>query len=264
MNSVVAAINANNSRVPTLWAKGYFEANLVDRGRRQFVNGDINLIYRQPGDMRLVAKKDVAGPVFEVGSNAERYWLIVKGDVDTMWHGRHDASPSSSSKELPIQPELMLEVLGVSTIDPNFKQPPVPVMRFNNDSDTYTFVWNAPLPDRWVATKEVWYDRATKLPVKVVLFDANGRVVLRANLSNHKPVGDGGADAPKVATGYKLYFPDSGTTMSFELNELALQRGQGDKAVPNDRSFLFPREPGVNRIIDVDSADERPSHAASR
>jgi len=49
-------------------------------------------------------------------------------------------------------------------------------------------VWNVRVPDRYVAQKEVWYDRKTKLPIKVLLFDPNGRVVLRADLSKHKPV----------------------------------------------------------------------------
>lgn len=262
MAKVVEDVNANNSRVPTLWAKGYYEANIVDHGKKYFVNGDVNLLYRQPSDLRLVAKKDVAGAVFEIGSNAEQYWLIVKADVDTMWHGRHGGEQANESQRMPIQPELMLEVLGVATIDTNFKQPPVPVMRFNDYADAYMFVWNAPAPDRWVATKEVWYDRASKLPVKVILFDANGRVVVGANLSKHKPAGaDDASAAPKVATRYDLTFPDSGSSMTFELNELLPRRGN----VPNDKSFLFPSEPGVNRIIDVDAPEPAaPRHAPER
>src|SRR3954452_22124525 len=144
----------------------------------------------------------------------------------------------------------MLEGLGVGTINTNFREVPAPVMRFNDDSDVYMFVWNAPLEDpfgqRWAAQKEVWYDRATKLPVKVLLFDPHGRVVLRADLSKHVPVqvegakGDKGADAPQVATSYRLYFRASRTSVTFELDRPQLRNG----AVPNERSFTFPLDRG--------------------
>jgi hypothetical protein len=114
-------------------------------------------------------------------------------------------------------------------------------------------VWNAPLSDRWAVQKEVWYDRATKLPVKVLLFDANGRVVLRADLSKHVPVqieGVAPEKPPKVATNYRLYFRESRTSVRLELDRPQLRQGN----VPNDRSFAFPSEQnaGVSKVIQVD------------
>jgi hypothetical protein len=257
MSEVVAAINQNNARLPTLWSRGYFEANVTDRqhdGRTSFVNGDVVLLYRRPGDFRLVGKKDVAGAVFEAGSNDERYWLVVKGNQDTMWWGSHANIDRVDPSVMPIQPGLLLDVLGVGALNGEFLRPPVPVMRFNNDADAYMFVWAAPLPDRWAAVKEVWYDRQTKLPTLVILFDDDGRVLLRAFLSNHKPVEVEGApreDWPKVATNYRMYFPEGPTTLSFELSEIALSRS----GAPNDRSFAFPGErAGVATVIEVDQA----------
>ncbi len=53
---------------------------------------------------------------------------------------------------------MVLEVLGVGMIGSNFLAPPAPVMRFNNDTHAYMFVWSVPLADRWAAQKEIWYD----------------------------------------------------------------------------------------------------------
>ena len=252
MLDVVHAINANNTQLPSVWTRGYFEANVVDRGRSHFVNGDLLLLYRRADDLRIVGKKDIAGTVFEIGSNADRYWLRLGGDVDTLWWGTHENAQNVDPKQIPIPPALMLEVLGVSSIETNFRQPPVPVMRFNNDADAYMLLWNVALPDRWIAQNEVWYDRQTKLPNKVLLYDANGRVVLLANLSNHKPVqieGVAPERAPKLATSYRLYFPDSDTSVTFELDRPMLKSG----AAPNDRSFAFPEEGGgANQVISVD------------
>jgi hypothetical protein len=120
-------------------------------------------------------------------------------------------------------------------------------------------VWGSPLPDRWAAQKEVWYDRETKLPRLVVLFDENGRVVLRTFLSEHQPVEVEGAareDWPRVARRFELYFPDTGTTMSLQLSDVELRRGP----VPNDASFAFPGDrAGVSKVIRVDA--EEPADA---
>ncbi len=261
MAKVIDGINENNSRVPSLWSHGDFEASIVDHGKKNFINGTINLIYRRPNELLLVAKKDVAGRVFEIGSNNDRYWLLVHGDVDTMWWGTHSRVADVDATQMPINPELLLDVLGVGVIETNLKQPPVPVMRFNNDADAYMLLWNMPSSDRWTAQREVWYDRSTKLPVKVILYDANGRAVLRADLSKHKALSDpaiasNAVEPPMVASMYRLYFPDTGSTMSFELDEVATHRD----AVPNDKTFSFPtaERAGVSHMKQVDE------HAAMR
>jgi hypothetical protein len=64
--------------------------------------------------------------------------------------------------------------------------------------------------------------------------------VLRATLLDHQPVEIEGVpkdEWPMVATSYKLLFPDTGSTMNFDL-KTALARNR--KNVPNERSFAFP------------------------
>jgi hypothetical protein len=116
-------------------------------------------------------------------------------------------------------------------------------------------VWNGKLPDRWVATREVWYDRKTLLPRLVLLFDANGRVALRAYLANHRKVkleNQPEEQWPMVATNYRLYFPDSGSKLSMQLTDVALA---GPRGVPNDRSFRFDsNRTGTSKAIQLDAA----------
>jgi hypothetical protein len=256
MADVVAEINANNAALPTLWSHHYFDANIVDdRGRKTFASGDGNLIYKAPRGMRLVGNKDIAGRVFEIGSSDDRYWLMLTppNERSRMWWGwyRNLGKPGVDTRSLPIRPDLVLEVLGIGTINTNFLEPPTPVMRFNNDAHSYMFVWSYPTAGRWVAQKEIWYDRATKLPRRVFLFDENGRVVLRARLSGHEPVELPEVPAerwPKVARRYELFFPDTGSTMTFDLDEVAPDR----KGVPTRRSVTFPENPNVDEVIQLD------------
>jgi len=251
MVDVVQAINANNAQIPTLWAKGEFEATITDNGRAQFVNGSATLLVNKPGDFRLVGKKDVAGQIFELGTTADEYWMIVRPEADTMWWGRFDQLADADDKLIPIQPDLLSEVLAVGNLDSDLMREPAPVMRFNNDADAYMFVWMVRGPGRWVAQREIWYDRQTKRPRLVVLFDGDGRILLRAYLSNHQPVQ---GSAAVVATQYDLLFPDrqSKLKLKLKLDEVKLQ----NNGVPRDGSIRFPgpnaENAGVSNVVRVD------------
>lgn len=258
LDVVATRVNAQIANLPTLRAAGDFEANIVEDGRTHFVNGEITLLYARPDKLRMIGRKDVAGRIFEIGTNGQRYWLIVRADTDTMWWGDYANVASTSSAAMPIRPDLLLEVMGVSTISPNFLSEPYPVMRFNNDYDTYMITWHTRRPDRVVAQKEVWYDRQTMLPTLVLLFNDDGRVVLTAKLSRHAPVEVKALPReqwPMVARSYRLMFPDTGTKLSFTLNDVQLQKG----GAPRESSFSFPEgdAAGVSNIINVDEQTPR-------
>jgi hypothetical protein len=250
MAKVVAEINANNSKIKTLRAKHSFVATLVDdKGKSRTFSGDGYLLFAKPDNLLLTAGGIIK--YFEIGSNDTRYWFTAFPDeVSTQWWGEKAKLTDQGAKQIPIRPDLLLEVLGVSEINTNFLQPPVPVMRFNNDAWAYMFVWNKPLRDRWAAEKEVWYDVITKLPKLVLLFDASGRVILRAYLSEPKEVEGTGA---KMQSKYDLYFPESKSQMSFQLTEIkeSIDTGKGHIKIPNPGSFAFPEEPGVKKQIEI-------------
>lgn len=252
MREVVAEINQNNNRIPTLWAQLDYRATLVDkdRGTTNIVSGDGALLYSRPMSLLLRGNKDIAGTVFELGSNDNEFWVKVAADTDTTWWGHYANLGKPCCKPVPIRPDLILQVLGVSVFDTNFLDQPVPVMRFNNDADAYMFVWNVKGMDRWLAQKEIWYDRVTKLPELVLLFDDNGRVILRAYLS--KPVPLEVPDTPrenwpKVASEYRLFFPDTGTKLAFEFSNVAISH----RGAPRPAAFHRP-QPDTKTIVQVD------------
>jgi hypothetical protein len=170
-------------------------------------------LYRKPRELRLIGNKDIAGTIFEAGSTVDRFWLKVLPEVDTMWWGYHKNVGKPCALDVPIRPDALVEVLGISEIDPTFTADPQPVMRFNNDSDAYMFLWTQPVDGRRIPVREVWYDRATKLPKLVLFFDREGRIVVRAYLAKHAPVqmeNVADAERPRVATDLKLLFPPDG------------------------------------------------------
>jgi hypothetical protein len=253
---VVQGINANNQKIPTLWAhiaRNGFEASFVDdHGKRQDVVLGGMVFYRSPQDVRVIGHHDVAGDVLQIGSNDERYWLVAKEGPDTAWWGRYKYLGAACAEPIPIRPDLILSVLGVGTLNTDLTALPAPVMRFNPDEDAYMLVWTTRLPDRWVATKEVWYDRATLRPKFVLLFDENGRVVLRAFLSRHRPVRSPDlpeAQWPTIATLYEVYFPQSKAKLRLELDDVRLSRNNA----PNDFTFRFnPEKSGASTVVQLD------------
>jgi hypothetical protein len=267
MAEVVEQINANNRLLPTLWARMFFEATIVDteRQREDYVNGDGLLLYRRPLDLMVLGRKAGLGNIFTIGSNGREYWLTLVPEMDTMWWGRYEHLGKPCTGEMPIRPDMVLEVLGVREIDEDFLRLPAPTMRFNPDADAYMFVWSAPAADRWIAWKEIWYDRATKLPVLVLLFDGDGRVVLRAYLEDHRQVmvpRMEQAQWPRMAHRFRLFFPENRSRMLLELAADPGDRVQlSERGAPRDATFAFPgrtrREAGVSQVIQIDEACDR-------
>jgi hypothetical protein len=252
---IVNRINANNQQLPTLFARHEIEANIVDQGKTRFFNANGTLFVRKPRELLLKGKK-LIDDVFEMGSTDDAYWFTVYADENTRWWGHYRNVGKSCSKDIPIRPDLIGEVLSITDINTNLSELPAPTVRFNNDLDAYMIEWHNKLPDRFITEREVWYDRATLMPRKVVLYDPHGRPVLRANLSGHQPVeleGVAREKWPRMATYYDLLFPQTGSKMTMRLSDLALRSGTGH---PREGTIRFRDDPEVVKVIQLDEACE--------
>lgn len=248
LSEVVSAINANNRKINSVWARHDFEAVIYDdKGRSHSLSGNGTLLYRKPEEMFLKAGGVI--DFFEAGVNPGQYWFTVyPKEVSTQWWGDRKNFSEAAARQIPIRPDLLMEVLGVQEIREDFLKPPVPVLRFNNDADAYMIVWSAPTPDRWVVLKEVWYDRKTLLPRAILLFDSRGRIVTRAYLADYREIQDTTA---KMATSFDLFFPETKSQLSVRIKELRETLKKGKVTFPNDASFALPEEPGVEKRIEI-------------
>jgi hypothetical protein len=234
--TLVDKLNARTAKLQTLHAQGTFDADLVDpqTKKRDGGRGDLTLLFSNPNQLRL-AGKVLGQRIFDIGSNTEQYWMVLPRQ-DVMYWGEH-ASAGKGTGRLPIRPDLLVQVLGFDPIPTDLLKEPAPALRFNNDQDCYMVTWNVLLRDRFAIQKEVWYDRQTLSPRLVLLFDANGRVVLRAYPSEPAKV-EGYEQTVEVPTRFDLLFPDTGSTFKIRLDVL---RKEND-GVPNERTFAFPGE----------------------
>jgi len=254
LDELTSKINANNSQIPTLWARQDFQGTLMDdKHQPHGVSAHGVLLYCAPHDLRIVANDDFGGLLFELGANAEVYWLKVVPQMDTLWWGRMRNAEKPAAVSIPVRPDLIADVLAISTLDANFIHEPYTVMHFDNNGDAYVVDSLQRQRDRLLLRKEIWYDRATLHPVKVQLYDESGRMDLKAQLSDFEPLPTDSADKtswPLLPTRYDLFFPDSGSTMQFTLRQQAL----GKSGIPHAGSIQLPNlsKPGVRNVIQVD------------
>ena len=141
---------------PRCGARFTYEATIVDPETKKqtylFEENSSTLQYRAPGEFRLRASKTGAGVVLDLGINTERFWMIApEPGPDAMWWG-YLKPDAPLNKEIPMSPQGMLEVLGVSTLNTDLLAEPAPVLRFNNDSRLYMLVWVKHSGDRLLAT----------------------------------------------------------------------------------------------------------------
>ncbi len=259
MPQLLSRLREHNAMLSTLYARHYTQGDVFDSeaNRLRFINAEGDLFYRKPDQIWVRGKK---GPVdvLEVGSDGQRYWMT-DFSTNTHWWGTYAHVQRAGSGRIPIRPDVLLEVIGVGDIDDDMERTPVPTLRFNNDLDVYMVVWNSRMPEHWYAQKEIWYDRRSLLPLKVVLYDPAGRVIVRANLTEHRAVEIADtpeARWPKVATRYDLLLPETLSRISIEFRQMMLRTRTGQ---PKEGLIRYPEEPGVpaDRVIRMDEETRR-------
>ena len=259
---LVDSVNANNERLPTLYARGYVEAVLYEEkgGGPTTFNGSAIVQHQKPGRLRLKVTKAALGELLDLGTDGERLF-VRNGTQRLSYLGTVDQIDPRAAAGLPVRPDLMLQVLGINLLSRDLASFPAPVLEWNPDSRLHMvrFVEPAALGEpRLTVSKQTWYDvtdDGRAIPRQTILTGDDGRPLLVARLFDHEPVGDAGAS---VARRVYLYFPPTGSKMRIDLEDVQLtQSARRGRTLPNARSFEFVVPPG-DRVIDLDLSGEPP------
>lgn len=256
---VIRGLQDRYSPVRTVWSRHDFAVSFEDkRGRIRTFDGDGVLLLRKPAlqsppgtptEIRLTGTKDIAGTLFELGANRDRAWLTLHHDIDTMYWLPQGTEPVDPT-QVPIRPDLVAEVLGVSDWVTDLSRYPTPVMTYQPESDTYRLTLVEPAPPNqgvFLRTgREVSVDRSTLMVRQIVFYGAEGRPTVVAKLD--KWVGLRGSPGAFVPSDIVLSFPVSKATMRFSLREPVVSRNN----LPSDISFRFPANPPVSKEIRLD------------
>ncbi|MEN0109637.1 MAG: hypothetical protein AAF805_02835 [Planctomycetota bacterium] len=114
---VAAAINNHSARIQTYQAPDA-SISLAESVGLPLVQA--NIAVERPMRFRMRGVTALTGPEIDLGSNEERFWVWARrNEPPTVFTARHDAWASSPARaSLPIEPLLVVEALGLTTVDP--------------------------------------------------------------------------------------------------------------------------------------------------
>ncbi len=248
-DEVLARHNAWADGIRHLWARAEITLNFpADQEGRKREQHDLagHLFLAKPD--RLFLHGQVLGKdVFVVGMNAERFWLWIRPEVNTVWTGRRGGP---GERRLIVSPTDLMAALGLCplTLEPSAPAEFVALPRH------YVLTQRWPAPDGAGADgpadpppprRRVWFDRRHLRPVRVDLFDESGRRLLLAELLRYEPVGPGGID---LCTAYRARFYGEGREVVLVLR---LTKVRPEKE-PNPRIFTYRPPPGA-KVRDLDA-----------
>jgi hypothetical protein len=127
-DQVIAAVNQNTARVQT------YVTNNASISVPGFPNLPLlqgNIAYERPQRFRFQARA-LTGPEVDFGSNDERFWLWARrmttpDGQSPLYTVRHDQYATSGVQNMmPVEPQWIIDALGLVTIDPSTAQPPMP------------------------------------------------------------------------------------------------------------------------------------------
>lgn len=111
---IMQAVNRNTALIRSLYTT---DASLDAAGAPSL---RANIAMERPRRLRLRAETALTGAELDLGSNDERFWFwLRRNQPPTLYHCRHDQFAASSARQLlPVNPEWLLDAVGMVTFDP--------------------------------------------------------------------------------------------------------------------------------------------------
>ncbi|HWB08029.1 MAG TPA: hypothetical protein VG826_02205 [Pirellulales bacterium] len=226
-----------------------------------------HLYLDRPRRFRLLGETSLFGPEADLGSNDDIFWFWVKRNPQpAVFYCRHDQFETSLARNmLPVEPEWIIEALGIVTFDPAGQySPPVQSgqrrLRFETAVDT--------AHGRMTKVTEV--DESQGWIVGQHLYDAQRQLVASALASNH---GREPATGVALPSRIDIQTPATATSPQFSLR-LELHNVRVNQLPSNqEQLWTLPSYPGATpinladpnlRMIDPRSNAQPPAQPAGQ
>jgi hypothetical protein len=181
---VLAAHNAWADSIQHVWSRAGLMIDMPNpqkQGERGRYDMDGHLFLRKPEDLYLHGQV-MGQEVFAMGMNAERFWLWVRPKVNKVWTGRRGGQ---GERQFVLAAEDLMSALGMFRIALG----PNDLATFDVMPAQYVLTQQRDFAGRRVPWRRIWFDRRSLRPVRVDLYDEDGRSLLMAELLKYEPVG---------------------------------------------------------------------------
>ncbi|HVC92435.1 MAG TPA: hypothetical protein VND64_02035 [Pirellulales bacterium] len=249
---VIAAVNSNTAKVQSLSTS---EGSSLSVPMLPSLRAELHL--DRPRRFRLLADTRITGPEIDLGSNDDLFWFWIKRSPQAaIYHCRHDQFYHSAAQSvLPVEPEWLIDSLGLVTFDPNLPhRGPEPVGTGRLRIETPLVTPNGPM------TRVTLVDSSGGFVVEQHLYDSRRQLVASALASQHSRHPETGAVLPArieiktPATAYAAAF-----SMRLDLRNLVVNQLPANAA----QLWTAPSYPGFTPI-DLADPNVRPVEPTAR
>ncbi len=229
LDEVVQAVNHHASQVHNVSTNN---ATLSGPG---FPSLRAQLAYEKPRQFRIRAETGLTGPEIDLGSNNDLFWVwIRRNEPPAVFFCRHeDYAVHRHRMAMPLDPEMLVEVLGVTELDPALPhQGPFPRPDGRLEIRTIRETPQGP------ATKITLVDASSALVVGHALFGPDGTLVASATAGDHRRDPLSGLYWPRTID---LSCPPAQFALRVEMDNVRINRMEADRgalfAVPQFESY---------------------------
>ncbi|HEX8875110.1 MAG TPA: hypothetical protein VF777_00040 [Phycisphaerales bacterium] len=250
---IAEVVRAQNQRVDglqSLWARHTIRVSgkLANATlEKEEAEGYFQLVL--PRKVAITITK-VGETYFYFGSNDELYWWLDLTEAKKGFFGRHAIATTSTVDRfgIPVHPLDLIELMAITPVDESLLQKPGAITPTRWSADGELLWYDVPARD---ATKRVLVEPKTLLPLCVELLDKNGKVVVRADLSNYLDIPSRAKPGarPRIPTRMTIAVPRSDLTVLINLND---PETRVPKAAAFDFTYLAQKAYPVNSLIDLD------------
>ncbi len=241
LEQVIEVVNRNNSRIQS------FSSTRASIDGPGFPSLRASVAFERPRRLRLRAETGLTGAEFDLGSNDELFWFWVRrNQPPAVYYCRHDRIAASEAlRAMPIDPEWLIEALGVAEFDPALPhQGPTPLP---NDRLRIDTIRNTP---EGPTTKITIIDGSQGWILEQHLFDARRRLLASSVAGGHRRDPLSGLVMPTVV---RINCPPAQLSMRINLGNVEINRLSGNTAA----LWTMPEYPGAP-LVDLADPNFRP------
>jgi hypothetical protein len=252
MSEVIARANENNRQMDfVLNARG-----ISAHGRWQQSPGSSDqstsfdmtgiMLYRKPRSLYLRLQPTLGGKL-EVGSNDQQFWVWERIKTDHYWWGEYKWMKDADDSELPVRPDVLVDVLGLGDLPTDTTGPHGPVFWVREDVYQVVFLDQDQSGQSYITKVTDISRRPPFLPCSILYFDPDGRPTMRVSMSDYKPI-----EGSKVLAPRQIVMQSTENDNHMELDFRSMVRLDEPGA---NRAFISPMQQGVRNLGRVTRVD---------
>ncbi|MCF7957642.1 MAG: outer membrane lipoprotein-sorting protein [Phycisphaerae bacterium] len=246
LHQAIDIYNGNIQSIRSFTAKlSQWEIQLYDNDKKyHFREIGGKFFYTPPGENQQRAHLFLSalrpfGTAWVLGSNDKEYWMTIELNKSGLW-GKYEHLGKPCASQVPIDPQYILEMVGLRQIPYQVDQPPYPVYKIYPDH--YIIEYLEPSDNGLWLQREIIISRRTDRPEEINVYDPSGQRIGQSPIKKYKQL-----DKTWLPAEIELNYPTNKSFIRLKLSSF--------KFKDNIKPKLFTRPqnpPGIEDYQQID------------